>query len=179
MREDPLGGKILTSIFPFQSLNNSLFFCSLSRHRLNLWISQSPDRELAGFALSLLKSTGLYITPCFLLLSPQKLIPFLRQMGEHPRKLLRAGKTCSFPRYDLPLNSFTPADHHAANERTPIKRPNGRKKTKKENLGDETLLLSRPPCRGENELKNGPIQHTRCFEVSKLSTTPPVSFSSD
>lgn len=27
-----------------------------------------------------------------------------------------AGKTCSFPRFDLPLNSFTPADH-----RKPVK----------------------------------------------------------
>lgn len=59
--------------------------------------------------------------------------------------------THSFPHYDLPLNSFTPADHHAANEWTPIKRQNGRKKTKKGNLGRKTLLVSHPPLKEEEE----------------------------
>lgn len=49
--------------------------------------------------------------------------------------------------YDLPLNSFTPTDHHAANERAPIKKKKREKKTKKRNL------------RGKRHFFN--IQHVR------------------
>lgn len=42
-------------------------------------------------------------------------VPVLRPFysAAHPRKL--RGRKKLFPRYDLPLNSVTPADHHAAN----------------------------------------------------------------
>lgn len=75
-------------------------------------------------------------------------------MGAHPRKLLRESyvqeKRAAFPYDDdLPLNSFTPADHHAAHEWTPIKRQNDRKKNKEGGGGDLGCKRYFFPTRGE------------------------------
>ncbi|KAJ4943353.1 hypothetical protein JOQ06_005856, partial [Pogonophryne albipinna] len=60
-------------------------------------------------------------------------------METHPRKRSYVQeKRAAFPHYDLPLNSFTLADHH--HHPTAMKRPNGRRKTK--NVGVVSPLLS-------------------------------------
>lgn len=85
------------------------FLCGKSRKTTNWRLGSSWSRpgssgwSGAGWRLQLL---GLPLLP-----------PFIQQ---HIPGNSSAGKTCSFPRYDLPLNSVTPADHHAATG--PIKR---------------------------------------------------------
>lgn len=106
---------------------------------LKLWTSLKNGSRQGLRSLSFIvhRSSFILAPPspvCVYLL--RKRNPFLRQMGAHPRKLLRAGKACSgtaFPRYDLPLNSFTSADHLAP--QTPIKNEQKREKENKENLG--------------------------------------------
>lgn len=114
-----------------------LVFQQTHSHRLKLWRARSWSYRRC------LKSTGpffIFIYHSCLLLSSPKLILFsffvvvvvvVKTDGstsqETPPEQLRAGKTCSSfsSYYDLPLNSFTPADHHhhAANDEwRPIKR---------------------------------------------------------
>lgn len=76
-------------------------------------MNSTPQKTQAAFRLSL-SFRSLYITPC-VLVSSHKLVSLFLEQGAHPRKL-RQEETCSFPRVDLPLNSFTPADH-----RKPVK----------------------------------------------------------
>ena len=85
------------------------------------------------------------------LVSSQKLILF-KDRWEHIPGNLRESyvqeKRAAFPYDDgddLPLNSFTPADHHAAHEWTPIKRQNDRKKNKEEGWTWDVNVTSFPP----------------------------------
>lgn len=155
MRKDPLQKQTFSHA---QRLKSSLLllFCSSSRHGLKLWISPKHRAKngswqwlggvsggVGGLRSLFLKSTGLYGPPppsvCWYLLKSSPFFFFLRQTGAHPRKLLRTA-TCSdtafFPHYDLPLNSFTPADHHAAKRRSSHKTVE--KKRKKENNRGKT-----------------------------------------
>lgn len=121
---------LVKSISLTQQKKNSLL-CASSRHGLKLWMSPKLNSFLWNLQVSRF--------PWFAFSFSSEAHPFLRQKRVHPRKLLlsslRAGKTHSFsPHYDLPLNSFTPADHHAANHPSRQKRPNGWKQTKCENL---------------------------------------------
>lgn len=131
-----------------------LFFQQTWAEVVDIAQTQSQERELAvgewggggvgGLSSLFLKSTGLYGSPpLFAGIFSEAHLFFLRQTGAHPRKLLRAA-TCSdtafFPHYDLPLNSFTPADHHAAKRRSSHKtapKKKTRKKTKEGKLGGD------------------------------------------
>lgn len=88
---------------------NAVF--SSRRHGLELWIA--PPKNTGSLWALVFFQKSLYH-----LLRPgvftQARLPFL--WAGSTSQETPAGKTCSFPRFDLPLNSFTPADH-----RKPVK----------------------------------------------------------
>lgn len=108
---------------------------------------------------------------CLLLFISSDKFTFFRWTSQETHS--KGWKKSFLQHYDLPLNSFTPADHHAANERTSRKRRSDRKGKKIQGKAATSFPTNHDEWNRRNNLRFSPA---RLREVGELSTTLPVAF---